>query len=243
MKCIKIATNFIKSYAGWNKKAYLPVKALPEKEALPIFKPSDPTLYKFLENYYMGHGFKWEEINVFGIRDERGMKDDVINDWICIADSKTEEVYKFKGSVDPGIFYTNHMISSNLKGVAHIALGNHPKVYMVGLHKGKYEAMVQQGNKIKIWRDVDKNFKFTKGKDIVSTGWYGVNIHRMSDWKILTKIGRYSAGCNIIQNVKDFSNFLKIVKNSNHYKKYRGGARFSYTLISINEIPKKFLEG
>jgi len=235
MSAIKIANNFIKSFFSTNK-VYAPVEALPED--LPVF--IKPTLYEYVKNYYKKNSAPWKEINVFGIRDERGMDDDILNDWICIADSRTKKVYKFKGSCDPGVYYTNHMISSGLPGVAHIADGFHENVYMVGLHRGKYEALIQIGAKIRIWRDIDKNYKQTR-KDKKCRGWFGTNIHRMSDWKILKSIGRYSAGCQIIADPKEFKQFLSIIKNSKYYKRYRGGSRFSYMIITINEIPMNYL--
>jgi len=234
---IKIANNFIQSILGYKKEAFAPIEAIPEAPAINIFKS---TLYYFLENYYKKMGVPWEEINMFGIQNENKMNEDVINDWICIADNKTKIIYKFRGSTNPGIYYTNHLINSKLKGVAHIANGYHPKVYVVGFHKGKYEAMVQRGAKIRIWRDVDKDFKKST-KDIVCKGWFGTNIHKMSDWKVLTRIGRYSAGCQIIADPKEFRQFMSIVKASNHYKRYRGAARFSYMIVPVNSIPQEFL--
>lgn len=235
MSAIKIANNFIKSMFSTNN-IYSPIEALPEN--LPVF--TQPTLYEYIENYYKRNSASWKEINIFGIRDESDMNLDLLNDWICIADSKTKKVYRFKGSTDPGVYYTNHMISSGLPGVAHIADGFHENIYMVGLHRGKYEALVQIGAKIRIWRDIDKDFKQTS-KDKKCRGWFGTNIHKMSDWRILKKIGRYSAGCQIIADPKEFKQFMSIIKNSNYYKRYRGGARFSYMLIPNNSIPKTYL--
>ena len=153
---IKVANNFIKSWLGHKSEPYAPVEAVPE--GIPKF--TEPTLYEYIQNYYARNGYPWEEINIFGIRDESNMDKDVVNDWICIADSKSKIVYRFRGSTDPGVYYTKNLFSRGLEGVAHIAMGHHPKVYMVGLHRGKYQALIQTGAKITVWRDVDKDFKF-----------------------------------------------------------------------------------
>ena len=64
----------------------------------------------------------------------------------------------FSGSTDPGVYYTKHLINDSIGGVAHLGVGHHPSAWVVGLHRGKYEALVQWGNKVRIWRDLDNDF-------------------------------------------------------------------------------------
>lgn len=198
----------------------------------------EESFYEFLEKYYLKNGAEFDaDINIFGIRDDSEMPKGIFNDYIGVAING--DVQLFKGTCDPSDYWTKENGIGD-KGVAHICLGFHKNVYIVGKHKNKYEALVQQGAKIKIWRDKNKNFQKNK-LDPIESGFFGTNIHRASEYKILEKIGKYSAGCQVIQDPADFKRFMEMIKNSNKYKKNKN-SKFSYFLIDKNNIPDKFLK-
>lgn len=216
-------------------------KAASNTKEKPAVKPKPKpkkNFYNHLKNLYLEHGAQWDNINIFGVRDVTNVKKDVFNDYIGVAiDNK---VHLFKGTCDPSVYWTKKGGAGAKKnGVAHICLGYYKNVYMVGLHKG-YEAMVQRGSSIKIWRDSNNNFR-KDDSDIIEKGYFGVNIHRASAYHVLENIGKYSAGCQVIQDPKDFEKFLNIVKGSEKYSKKGKRAKFSYFLLKRSDIPDKYL--
>ena len=186
------------------------------------------TEYEKIEHLYKKYGgeFDKKDVNIFGIQ-KGNEADDTFNDLICVAFNK--EVYKFVGTTDPGKWYAKNPV--NPKGTAHIMDGFHKECWIVGTHrKGKSNeqknSLVQHGNPVRVWRDTNQNFKYDDG-DTHETGYFGTNFHHAKNSK---KIGKWSAGCQVIQMIPDFREFMRIVRQSpaylaNHKKK------FSYKLF------------
>jgi len=217
-------------------------KIVIEPEQEKQVEPLDLTFYDFLKNLYHYHDGIWEDVNIFGLRDVAEMSKDVFNDWIGIAIGG--KVHMFRGTCDPSVYWTKVGGANSAKdGVAHICLGFYERVYMVGVHARKnknfaHQALLQIGNKIKIWRDGNNNFK-KDNYDRTQEGYFGVNIHRASVNHI-DKIGRYSAGCQVIQNKGDFEKFMSIITGSKSFKTSKR-YRFNYNLMNVKEIPERYL--
>ena len=91
-------------------------------------------------------------------------------------------------------------------------------VWAYGLHQGKQPALRQVGNFI-VYRDGDKDGKSEEiGAPITGSG-YGINFHSISNdlsvKKIGENIGGYSAGCQVINNVEQYSMIINMIKNQN----------------------------
>ena len=91
-------------------------------------------------------------------------------------------------------------------------------VWAYGLHQGKMPALRQVGNFI-VFRDGDKDGKSEEiGVPIVGSG-YGINFHSISNDITVNKIGEniggYSAGCQVINNVEQYSMIINMIKNQN----------------------------
>ena len=89
-------------------------------------------------------------------------------------------------------------------------------VWAYGLHQGKMPALRQVGNFI-VFRDGDKDGKSEEiGAPIVGSG-YGINFHSISNditvKKIGENIGGWSAGCQVINNVEQYSMIINMIKN------------------------------
>ena len=110
-------------------------------------------------------------------------------------------------------------------------MGYHNKIWKIDKHRRKYIALCNRWgcSKTKIWRDYNKNTVFDKNIDKIYKGYFGINLHRASILYILDKIGKFSAGCQVIQSSKDFD-FL-ISKCMESKQKY-----FSYFLFDKNQI-------
>ena len=197
--------------------------------------PEPISLHLKIKELHARNGVPWEDINIFGVRDETDIERDIWNDIIVVVIG--QDVRVFAGTTDPGIYWADNRNRKKHgweKGCAHLCLGYHKDSYKVGKHRG-YEALVQWGNKVKIWRDIDEDFKHDE-TEIVKSGWFGINIHHGYDAK---SIGKASAGCQVIRKKEDFLKFMEFVKSSPRYKKSKS-ARFSYMLYEKNQVP--FLE-
>jgi len=175
---------------------------------------------------YRTHGADLQDVNILGLRDESNMRNDIYNDYIIAHNN--HEAYMFNATTDPSVFFTNNPMVEG--GCAHLCYGFYKNAYIIGIHaKGKpyqHEALVQRGNKVKIWRDKNKNFEQDEDEK-VEEGYFGINIHK--NLSSQTNILYSSAGCQIIQYVNDFGYFMQFIKQ--HKQKY-----FSYLLVNIKEI-------
>lgn len=97
----------------------------------------------------------------------------------------------------------------NPKGAAILKPGDW--LFKLGTHKG-YEALVQ-ALPVTVYRDADKDLK-SEAQGIEETGWFGINIHRASQWSISKYIGKWSAGCQVIANPSDFNYLIKACKEA-----------------------------
>lgn len=174
-----------------------------------------------IKNIYMQHGIPFENFNIFGIRNTSNSTEDLYNDFIGIITN--DQIHIYKGTTDPGVFYTKNPL--NKKGAAHLCLGYHKNIWIIGKHANKYDALVQRGGKVKIWRDANKDFE--NNDNIIENGFFGINCHHGYS---TNSIGKMSAGCQVIQDKNEFKEFLSLCKQSNKKK-------FSYFLFLKSEIP------
>lgn len=182
-------------------------------------------------------GGEWGEVNLFGLRNEADQQSDLFNDFIGVCAGDAVRIYA--GTTDPGAWWTkNPITAAGATGAAHLCEGFHKNAWRVGVHAQgtpfAHEALVQIGNKVRIWRDVDKDYEMGE-KDLVQEGYFGINIHR-AGLNDPNKIGKYSAGCQVVRYHKDFEELLEIVKASETFKKNKTGARFSYLLLNIKSL-------
>jgi hypothetical protein len=166
-------------------------------------KPShDDVLNLFREN-----GYPLKSFNLIGFRDESNIEKDVINDLLGFLTEK--ELFLCPGTTDPGVYWTTSS-ERNKKGTFHLMPGYHERIWTDGTHKG-YKALVNDPAKCKPtkgWRDSDYDF-VRDAKDIVVCDYFGVNFHRMHANTIVKLIGKYSSGCQVVQNPKDFDYILQ----------------------------------
>ena len=182
---------------------------------------------EYIKNLYFKHGIPLKSINLFGIRNEEKQKKDIWND--IIGFFTEDKIYFYKGTTDPGYYWT---LNPSLKqGTAHLCLGYHNKIWKISKHRGKYTALCNRWkcNKTRIWRDINKDTKFDKNIEKFYKGHFGINLHRASALYLLNKIGKFSAGCQVLQDSKNF-NFL-ISKCIESKQKY-----FSYFLFDKSQI-------
>ena len=181
----------------------------------------------FLHEYYKTHDLPIQKFNLFGIRDESGIKQDVINDKLGFFTA--DEVFICLGTTDPGVYWTVSK-ERNKAGTLHLMEGYHDCIWTFGKHKG-YDALVNDYKHCKPtrgWRDANYNF-VRDVKDIVVCDYYGANFHRMHGNIIVKLIGKYSGACQAVQKPDDFTYILQQARQS-------GESVFSYMLFRADEV-------
>lgn len=170
-------------------------------------------------------------VNIVGIRSTE-IKVNQFNDWLLVF-------WKYKGKWSQywmpcttlaGLYYLDKPM--NPKGCAILVPNQYRGVYKLDLHNGKYKGLCQRLGEVEVYRDNDKDSEFDFNNDSTEWGYFGINIHRASSTSTLEEIGKYSAGCQVIQNPQNFDIFIQILEQSELYF----GNKFTYTLINEEDL-------
>lgn len=169
-------------------------------------------------------------LNLIGVRCNINTKvtnhfDDIM---IVTYKSNGEWIYKeYPITTDPGVKSLKQLV--NINGCAILVPGQYKGCFMVGLHKGKYEALVQRDN-VKVYRDRNKDEYYDLNPNTIDTGLFGINIHKSGKESFI--VDNWSAGCQVFAKEKDFTDFMTIINKS----KAIYGNRFTYTLLDKNDF-------
>lgn len=174
------------------------------------------------------------ELNIVGIR-ANSTKPNSFDDTISVFYRNSEGrwvFHQFKATTDPGTFWLENPL--NPQGTAILKHGQYIGSHGIGLHRGKYLALVQK-RPITVMRDYDRNatLDFMNGKE--DTGMFGINIHRASVSGTTKSVDKYSAGCQVFQNAEDFNVFMQLAER--HKQLY--GNDFTYTLIDERALVRE----
>ena len=136
---------------------------------------------------------------------------------------------KYEATTDPGLYYLNHPLRPS--GTAILKEDQYFHCYCLGLHQGKYKALVQF-MPLTVIRDFNKDnyLDLTSGKE--ETGLFGINIHRANLSGKTINVNQWSAGCQVFADSGQFKEFISLCEMSQKY----WGKTFSYTLINFNDI-------
>ncbi len=181
------------------------------------------------KNYEFFDVSKPYNLNIIGVRSLNKVSNKFDDKLILIYnDGKEVHNLAFQITTDPGKYYLNNPI--NNKGTAILAPGQYKGAYAIGMHQGKYEALVQVKS-VKVFRDNDRDdiLDFDVPTDI---GLFGINIHRSNPYRDQETVDGHSAGCQVFKRVADFNTFIAICKKS--IKLY--GNLLTYTLIEEKDI-------
>ena len=169
-------------------------------------------------------------LNIIGVRN-KGVGNTITNKF----DDTMYVAYKEQGkwivksytiTTDPGKYYMINLL--NKKGCAILVEGQYVNVYQIGLHQGKYPALVQRGT-VKLYRDSDKDTVYDF-ENIESSLSSGINIHKAG--KDSLEINNWSGGCQVFKREADFNEFMSIC---NQFKSILGN-KYTYTLINSNDL-------
>ncbi len=183
-------------------------------------------------------GYAWFEsqkdydINIVGIRNSAtgARLTNRFDDWMTLS-YKVNGVWQFHiwaCTTDPGVTYTVQKLLSP-KGVARLVPGQYRGSHQIGLHQGKYTALVQR-LPLLVYRDANKDLTYDTSK--MEEGMFGINIHRSSPTGISTQVDGWSAGCQVFASINDFSKFMNIANKARE----AFSNKFTYTLIESKDI-------
>lgn len=178
--------------------------------------------------------FRPFELNIVGIRADSvtpNSFDDSLNVYYKTNDGKWQ-FHRFAATTDPGTYWLKNPL--NTQGTAILKHGQYIGSHRIGLHRGKYLALVQQ-RPITVMRDYDRNasLDFMNGRE--QTGIFGINIHHASGNGTTKTVDKYSAGCQVFANINDFNLFMQLAER--HKGLY--GNNFSYTLIDERALVRE----
>ena len=170
-------------------------------------------------------------LNLVGIRSS-DMTPDVFNDAFCVFWK-----YKFGWNLmtvpcttDAGLYYLNNPL--NVKGTAIVVPDQYRGLWMLGKHQGKYTAFKQKGN-VKVYRDNDGDDRYDMDNATIDEGSnFGINGHRARDEDKSTVVGKWSAGCQVIQDDADFEVLMSLAEHGSE----QWGNSFTYTLLTEADL-------
>ncbi len=174
------------------------------------------------------------ELNIVGVRadsTEANRFDDTIH--VFFKNNSSQWIhYPFPATTDPGTYWLKSPMHPS--GTAILKQGQYKGAYQIGLHKGKYYALVQR-RPVTVLRDYDRNalLDFYNGRP--DTGLFGINIHRASVNGITKSVDVHSAGCQVLASINDFNRLMSLAEN--HRRLYVNS--FTYTLIDIRAIQRE----
>ena len=178
------------------------------------------------------------ELNIVGVRTDN-VKPNAFDDAIYVffnnGEGKLIE-HQFSATTDPGTYWLKNPM--NPQGTAILKEGQYLQAYGLGLHRGKYLALVQK-RPVTVMRDYDRNavLDFLNGRE--DKGLFGINIHRASESGTTKIVDHYSAGCQVFSSATDYVLFMALCER--HKQLY--GNVFTYTLIDeralVRESKKK----
>ena len=172
------------------------------------------------------------DLNIFGIRNDDSRANS-FDDWVGVFWMNWEddawEYHVWPATTDPGRFYRNAPL--NTKGTAILVEGQHRSSHKIGLHRGKYEALVQQKS-VPVYRDDNCDDVLDMAPDTIDRGMHGINIHRASAHRRSKQIDKWSAGCQVIADPSDFARLMDICDLSAE----EWGPIFSYTLLTKTQL-------
>lgn len=174
------------------------------------------------------------ELNIVGIRGDSTIPNRFDDEIHVFYKTETHNwhYHVYKATTDPGTFWLKN--PAQPQGTAILAQGQYKNAYMLGMHQGKYKALVQH-RPVTVIRDYDRDatLDFLNGTE--STGLFGINIHRASASETTKYVDKYSAGCQVFENSSAFNEFMSLCE---HHRKLYGNL-FTYTLIDFRAVKRE----
>lgn len=190
-------------------------------------------LRQLSKKYKQNGGDRPGELNLFGVRNTRDLRSNLFNDMIIAVwvDEATHQsrILICDATTDPGVYYRNN--PANVEGTAILPEGFYPDLWKLGMHKGKYDALVQN-TAIRVWRDNNKDANIDVKVMSKKPDMFGINLHRANESSKSTIVDKWSAGCQVVADPKLFYQIMYLAKR--HAALYEDS--FDYLLITDRDL-------
>jgi hypothetical protein len=166
------------------------------------------------------------ELNIIGVRSSIS-EPSKFDDWIHVVyrDEKNKwQHFSARATTDPGTYWLQHPKTE--AGAAILTEGQYEGCYQIGLHQGKYKALIQK-KPVNILRDYDRGATLDFYNGTAKTGMFGINIHRATENGTSLIADKASAGCQVFANSGDFDKLMQLCE----LHRARHGNTFTYTLL------------
>jgi hypothetical protein len=180
-------------------------------------------------NYRVFENPNGHDLNLVGIRNSSSSANQ-FDDWLCVfyRFDGIWNLFAFPGTTDPGTYYRERPL--NLRGTAIMKPGQYRGAYQLGRHKG-YKALQQVGS-ITVYRDDNRDTELdTTGA--TEQGISAINIHRANRVRASTRVEKWSAGCQVMQDPDHFDFFMTLCDRAAQ----KFGNSFTYTLLDSEDLP------
>ncbi len=172
------------------------------------------------------------DLNIFGVRTASSMPG-VFDDWMGAFwmnwDTDGWEYHIWSATTDPGLYWLQNPM--NVKGTAILVPDQYRSAYQLGLHRGKYEALVQS-RELRVYRDENEDGTIDMRPETIESGLFGINIHRASADRRSIVVDKWSAGCQVVAGPADFAKLMDICKLA----EAEWGPSFTYTLLTEAQL-------
>ena len=178
------------------------------------------------KSYQVFQNEKGHDLNIVGIQtaDNRA---NTFNDWLTVfyRFGRTWNYFAFPATTDPGTDYRKQPI--HVRGTVVMKPGQYPGAYKIGRRR-RYKGLQQKGP-ITLSRDEDRNetIDTIRTMGTPQIGVYGINIHRADAHQPSVEVGKWSAGCQVLQDPDHFGFLLVLAERGRE----KFGNSFTYTLL------------
>lgn len=132
-------------------------------------------------------------------------------------------------TTDPGTYWLQNPMAS--MGTAIVKPGHYRGVWRIGMHQGKYEALVQK-QPVTVIRDGNRDGRMDVSGGVEETGLMGINLHHASASGESVQVDKWSAGCQVVADICDFEVLMGVCRQAAG----RFGNSFSYTLLEQSDF-------
>ena len=190
------------------------------------------------EKIFAKKGYKYftqgdYNLNIIGVRSDNNNKvtnkyDDYLVVIYRVNGKEKRNIYNI--TTEPGKYYMQTALG-NAKGTAILVPNQYRGCWQIGKHRGKYDALCQK-KPVSVYRDKNKDNVYDMNPKTITTGIYGINIHRSNEFYSRTTVDQYSAGCQVFTDPTHFRQFMVLCKK----QKAIYGNSFTYTLLNEEDL-------
>lgn len=173
-------------------------------------------------------------LNIIGVRSNNNNKvtnkfdDCLVLLWNSPCGKRQRRLYDI--TTEPGLYYMSKNLL-NPKGTAILVPGQYRGCWQLAKHQNRYKALCQK-KPVCVYRDNNFDEIYDMKPETIEKGLFGINIHRSDEFKVREDINKYSAGCQVFKDPKQYEVFIE---NCEKQAKLYGNS-FTYTLIKEEDI-------